>query len=264
MKASVLISEPSFCGPKDDALTLAGVGASAFVSAMLVHEALGHAGVSALLREAAVVYPAWTQSASSDARMVAAGPLANLAAGGALLWASSRILPGAGRLFVWLAAAFNLLNFAGYLLLGAAANFGDWAALLAPAKPGTVFRVGLAAGAALLYYAFARALAATGAGYLGPARGRRLTVVPWAAAGAVACAAAAVSAQGFLPVAVAATASLAAGVALPAMHDWGRLHPERAAEPPVARSGAWIAFSLALVAFFVLIVGRGLHIPGRA
>ena len=249
---------------KDDALTLAGLGASAFVSAMLVHEAVGHAGVSALLREAAVVYPAWTQSASHDARMVAAGPFANLAAGGALLWSSSRVRSGAGRLFVWLAAAFNLLNFAGYLLLGAAADFGDWAALLAPANPGTVFRVGLSVAAALLYYAFARALATAGAGYLGPARGRRLTTVPWVAAGGVACAAAAVSMQGFPPVAVAAAASLGAGAALPAMHDWGRLQPERAPEPPVARSGAWIALSLALAAFYVLVVGRGLHVPGRA
>lgn len=207
---------------QDDTLTAAAIGALAFIATMIVHEALGHGSACAALGGRAVVYPVSMQCSIQSNWMVAAGPLANLVCGVALwsFFIRFRRPPVHIHRFLWLTIAFNLFNTAGYLGLGAATGFGDWGVVLGGISwPLRVFLVVLAGA---LYYGFMCAVAVAGSGFLHNSRGWRLTLAPYLTAGIVACAAALRSPFGRGYLAMAAAASVGAGLGLPVMHDWGR------------------------------------------
>jgi hypothetical protein len=196
--------------------------------------------------------------------LVAAGPLANLAIGAALWIVLKRSPPLSVhvRCFLWVAMAFHLFNWAGYLGLGAVTGFGDWGVLLRAV--GTWWRAGLALLAALFYYGCMHAVASAGSVFLGrnssgAARGRRLTLAPYLAAGVVACAAAFLSPLGRSYVWVGAAASFGAGLGLLAIHDWGEACGQPESGPPLTRSFCWIAGAI-ISSLFVFLVGRGLTV----
>ena len=235
--------------PDNDIPTAAAIGALAFISTMMIHEAAGHGGVCALLGGRWTLYPVSMQCSIESRWMVAAGPLANLVAGSALWLWPWRGLSGSLRYYVWLTMAFNWFNFAGYLGLGALTGFGDWGVVMGSA--GWVFKAVVALAAGGLYYVFMRAVA--GAGTF---RGRRATRAPYLAAGVVACGAAALGPLGPSYVAVAAAASFGAGTGLLAIQDWaGDSRPD-----VLWRRYGWMATAIAATVPYLVVIGRGLRI----
>jgi len=205
------------------------------------------------------------QCSVTSSILVAAGPLTNVVVGG-MLWIilnRSHSIRVHMRYFLWLTMAFNMFDAAGYLGLGAITGFGDWGALLGTVK--TLGRVGLALGAALLYYGSMHAVASVGRDFLGRtsggvARGRRLTLAPYFSAGIVAAAAALVGPLGLSYVWVAVAASFGAGVGLLAIHDWGKSSVQPESETLLTRGSGWLVVSAVISALFVFVVGRGLTI----
>ncbi len=191
--------------------------------------------------------------------MVAAGPVTNFVGGIALatLLLCYRQLNVHWRYLIWLSAAYNLFNAAGYLLLGTLSGIGDWGFLIEAWQIGGPQRAALAFFSALLYYVFMCVIAF--AGNFGRERMRRVAVVPYFAAGATACAAAAVSAQGLALVAVAAAASFGAGFGLLVIGDWNWATAPKD-ERLVVRSPRWIVASLVATTFYIAVVGRGLSV----
>ena len=248
---------------RDDLMTAGAIGSLSFISSMLFHEGLGHVGVCTLLGGRSVLYPVSMQANIQSQWMVAAGPSMNFIVGGALWFLMARIgrMPGHLRYFLWLTMAFSLFNAAGYLALSVLANFGDWAVLLRGARPNWLLRGCLALFAGLLYYAFMHAVAFAGRAFLGPPRGKRLTLTPYLVSGAVACTAATLSRSGLDYVFLAAAASLGAGWGLVAIHDWSRDPGGVSAVSPITRSAAWLVASFVVTAFYIAIIGRGLRLP---
>jgi hypothetical protein len=157
--------------------------------------------------------------------------------------------------------AFNLFDAAGYFCLGAITGFGDWGVLLSAV--GLWWKVGLTLLGGLLYYGCMHAVASSGSVFLrgtssGVARGRRLTIAPYFAAGVVACAAALMSPLGRSYVWVAAAASFGAGLGLLAIHDWSESCNQPNSEHELIRSSGWLVASVVVSSLFVFIVGRGL------
>ena len=242
--------------PDDHIPTAAAIGSLAFIATMIIHEGFGHGGVCAAIGGRIVLYPVSMQSNIDSRLMVAAGPLANLLAGAALwllLTRSTRISTHL-RYFLWLTAAFNLFNAAGYAGLGALTGFGDWGVLLRWTRLPWVFRIGVALLAGILYYVFMRALAFAAGGFLG----KRLVLAPYLAAGITAILAASLSRLGVGYLAVAAAASLGAGWGLLVIHDWGQASRRPFSAARLSRSNGWIFGSLVATIAFVVLIGRGL------
>jgi len=162
--------------------------------------------------------------------------------------------------------AFNWFLGAGYLLLGGVTVFGDWPVVFQNSQPPWLWRVIAVPLAGTMYYLFMRQTASTGPEYLSPAQSakaaREHTLVPYLAAGCVACAAAAFSPFGMHYVIQAAAASLGANCGLLVIHDWGPASaPGAGPIPRVTRSFAWITAALVVAAFFIVCIGPGLHVP---
>jgi hypothetical protein len=247
--------------------TLAALGIVAYVGETLLHEAVGHGGACvAGGGTVTLLAPLYMRCSEVFPAMVAAGPALNLLAGGAA-WIALRDMQGpagAWRYFLWLTLAFNWLVAAGYLFVGAATGFGDWAVLFQGIAPPWLWRVPAGIGAVLLYLGFRARVAReflrmTGLARPDAATLARLVLVPTGAAAIVAMAAQAYG-QGGDPLgfALAFGCTFVVGLSL-----WGI---EDAQPGPVAiqasrlrieTSVAWFVAALVIAVSFVTVIGPG-------
>jgi hypothetical protein len=249
-------------GRRDDVATLLALGVLAYTLETLIHEGVGHGGVClAQGHRVTVLTPLWMRCDAIGAPMVAAGPLANMVAA-MLSWMALRTgLAAAARLpvFLWLCFVFNGLVAAGYLAVGGATAFGDWAYLFGAVQPAWLWRIGALAAAALGYWILLGAAVRRYAAIAGGDHGAftRRALVPALGAATVAIAAQ-IFGQGFalagliLPVAC----TLVVGASLWGVRDQ---LPTIAAprEFSVAFSLPCILLALATAVAYILILGPG-------
>lgn len=143
--------------------TVVGIGVVAYAACDMVHEVLGHGVACALTGVRAFsLSTVALQTGSSNRFVAAAGSIANVVAG---LLAMSLFRRGktfgAGRYFLWLFGALNLLNGTGYLLFSGALDFGDWAVVISGLEPHAAWRAVMAATGLVLYVGAIKLIAAT-------------------------------------------------------------------------------------------------------
>jgi hypothetical protein len=254
---------------RDDAFTLAALGAIAACTATVAHEAVGHGaaclGAGEHIRLLTSVYFRCSQG---NPYIDIGGPLGNLAAGliaGVGLIATPRT-DSRVRLYCLFVMAFSLFWEAGYLLFAGVLDRGDWAlalhALLGP-DPTLVRAVAFTGGVAL-YLAASQAVSSGVKAVAGPTafRSRLKTLLRWGWVGGAL--AAVLAAAMFDPDRGEAVrqAALEIGVAaVPLLFLPARSSPRAAAgTPPVApRSGAWILAAVVIWIAFAATLGRGLQ-----
>jgi hypothetical protein len=244
--------------PSSHPATLAALGAVAFVTACVAHEAVGHGGVClATGGRITLLTSVYFQCSLRGPLVAAAGPLMNLAAG-ALCWWVLRSRPPrsvAARGFLALAMAFNLLWGSGYFLYSAFTNEGDWAWVLRDLalEPRWAWRWGIGILGLILYD---RSIEWAAARF--PARLPLL--LPYLTAGAVACLSALCFAGPTLPaLRQAALESFGAGAGLLLLANRNRrLDPSKppAAEIVPVRWG-WIAAAVLITFLFLATLGHG-------
>ena len=144
--------------PKHSKATILALAMLASVIGSLLHEGLGH-GVTAWLRGDQVTE--WTSnhldSVRPDRLVDAGGTLVNLAAGFLFYFAARAAGRCANlRYFLWVLAALNLMDAAGYFLFSGVLDVGDWAQVIAGLPHQGALRAAMAATGALLYVVFLR------------------------------------------------------------------------------------------------------------
>jgi hypothetical protein len=259
-----------------DLPTIVAISALAYAAANLVHEGLGHGGAALLLGARPTmlnaIFFSYDEATASDAvrRVIsAAGSIVNVIVGLPLVaLLRSRIrLPASARCFLWLFCAVNLLTAFGYLLFSGVGGVGDWARVIAGARPAWLFRLALVVPGALLYFVVApRLLMPALDPFLGRnpearlARARRLSLVPYFTGAATLIVAGLLNPLGMQVVLISAAAASLGGTSLLAWYPARPRTPSRfATDPPlgVARSITWIAAAAIAMAFFVLVLGPG-------
>jgi hypothetical protein len=179
---------------KDDIATLAAIGLVAYVCADIAHHALGH-GVACLVLGGQIrsLSSIFVNCSLTGAAIDLAGPFANIVVGLAALLAShlTRRAP-ATRLFLVLAAAFNLFWFGLQLSFSAATRTDDWAWAIKYFHVSEALRYSLVVVGALAYVFSVRVISVAMTRFAHPP-GRAMTIVvtAWITAGAIACATAA-------------------------------------------------------------------------
>jgi hypothetical protein len=244
-------------------VTVGAIAALAFVTACVSHEAIGHGGTclavgGQITRLTSVLFGCRNGGAITDA----GGLMMNLAVG-ATLWTflrTRRVTSLHWRLFLVLSMAYNLFWAAGQMMLNAATNGGDavfalrgWA--LAPLS---LWRGGLAVAGLALYLLALRGVAAR------LPRGLPL-LVPYLAAGVLACAATLCFAGGVTPSIFreGIEEGFGTGIGLLLAGRFARnaentIAPRSAPEADdVPRSVGWIATSVVVTLAFLLTLGRG-------
>ena len=179
---------------RDDIVTLAAIGLVAYVCADIAHHALGH-GVACLalggqIRSLSSIF---VSCSLTGAAIDLAGPFANLVVGLVALLAS-HFTPRARatRLFLVLAAAFNLFWFGLQLSFSAATRTDDWAWAIEYFHIPEALRYSLVAVGALAYVFSVRVISVAMIRFAHPpGRAMIIVVTAWITAGAIACATAA-------------------------------------------------------------------------
>src|SRR5947199_173619 len=145
-----------------DLPTVVAMAVLAWTIANVVHEGLGHGGACLLLGARPTMFNAiffnCDESAVSEARqrlISAAGSIANVLVGMPIVFALRRVRSPHAQYFLWLFAAVNLLTAFGYLVYSGVAGIGDWARVIDGASPAWLFRAGLIAAGAFLYFVVA-------------------------------------------------------------------------------------------------------------
>jgi len=140
--------------------TIIALAVLAAATASLLHEGLGH-GITAWLRGDMVTELTSNHlNAVRDDRLVdAGGTIVNLIAGALCLLAARMAGSRANlRYFLWILAALNLLQGAGYFLFSGALGLGDWAQVIAGLPHQAALRTVMTATGAMLYVVFLRLL----------------------------------------------------------------------------------------------------------
>lgn len=255
---------------KDDALTLAGLGVLGFTLAVVTHEGLGH-GLATLAVGAkpVILTSCYFGSSGSLSRWIpAAGGIANTIAG-LLLLVILRSLHRAGprvRLFLVLAAAFNLFFAAAYPAYSGVAGFGDWAAVIAGLSPAWLYRSVLVAASVLLYYLWLRLVGVEFRPFAGSsapqasARLQRITLIPFLAAVVAAALAGAFNPSGWTILLKAGIPSAACAFGLTQMDHFAKVRPGSEFAPlgAVTRSTGWIVAAAIALALFAGLLGPGI------
>jgi hypothetical protein len=254
-----------------DLPTIAACACLAYIISNVLHEALGHGGAALLSGARHLTLTTTYLDADVDNRWIeAAGTLANLIAG-PLFLAALAVAHRAGpltRYFLWLCAAFNLLLGTGYFGYSGLLNQGDWAVVLHGLRPAWAWHAAVFLGGVGLYFGSMVLLARSlGRRVIGgrPTRPvlRRLTWIPYFAAGVLACVAALRNPLGWKLILLSAAASSFGGAA--GLLSLGRLVPcsvQQGAAPAVfslPRQWPLIAATCVIVLFDVLVLGHGLH-----
>lgn len=141
-------------------VTYSSIGVVACALADMTHEVLGHATIAWILGVRITVLATVGMQTIGTSRLVsAAGTTANLLFGAVALAFFNRT----GRrthwtLFLWLFAAFNLMN-SGYFVFSALAQSGDWTAVISGLHPAWAWRCLLGVAGITLYAVSIRWLA---------------------------------------------------------------------------------------------------------
>jgi hypothetical protein len=259
-------------GAAIDQGTLVAIAIIAYVTADVLHEAVGHGGACLLAGCQPVALSTVHFDCSCESRLVAAGgTLANLFVGvmGLPALRHSRSFSPRTRYFLWLLMTVNLLQEAGYFLFSGAGNIGDWAAFFAGFSPEWVWRSGLIALGTLLYMLFVCLSLRELTPFLrttSPVRERpalELTVVPYLAGGFLSFVAGLFNPVGMILVAISAAAASfggTSGLAWMAQLLKNPRFPTRGELAPfsITRSWAWIGVAVVLALFFITVLGPGL------
>jgi len=244
-------------------LTAASIGLVACISADMVHEAAGHGIASWLAGDRILSLSTVALQNETPNRFVsAAGTSANCVVGWLALLLFRRARGGTPlACFLWLFGMFNLFN-AGYLVVSALLNSGDWANVVAGLSPFWFWRCLLAFAGAAVYFVSLRWAANLLARLMGPRDARRLILPAYIAGGAVMTLASVfnpISSDLIMMSGVGASFGLNFGLFfVPAMVGC------RAGEG-ASKSGAlsfsffWLALALALSAVFVAVLGPGIR-----
>jgi hypothetical protein len=253
----------------------AAIGVVASTLADATHEVLGHLVAAWLVGDRIISISTVALQSASESRFVAgAGTTANVLVGATSLLVLNALGQGstAGRarfgIFLWLFAAFNLLN-SGYLVASAVMGTGDWAVVTKDLAATTAWRVGLAIVGATLYvrslHWLARSLARLIERRQVPVSElRTLVVTAYVAGGAVMTLAAVfnpISPNLILVSGVGASFGLSAGMLLiPAAVQRQCRAGVGVAPPPSAASLEWICLALAVGGVFVAVFGPGIRV----
>jgi hypothetical protein len=263
--------------PVDDLLTLAALGVIAFALADVSHEALGH-GLATLIVGGKVdlLTTCFLNSSGHYSKWIpAAGGLMNLAVGLCSV-AVLRCSSGWGarwRYFLVLVAAFNLFFAFGYPAYSGIARFGDWAAVISGCEPQWLWRTLLILVSVVGYYGsmrllarplapFARPVAVPAEKSLDKVRFRRLTGIPYIAAMIVASLAGALNPKGWQTMLTAGLPAAAAAFGLTQMDHFVDPVPDPGlskAVEPLQRNLFWILAAIAVLIFFVGVLGPGIR-----
>ncbi|MGC2697395.1 MAG: hypothetical protein WA738_16535 [Candidatus Angelobacter sp.] len=256
----------------DDLLTLIALGVLAFVVADVAHEALGH-GLATLAvgGKPVILTTSYFGSSGSTSRWIpAAGGMANVAVG-FLSFLAVRLLRTAGphaRYFFTLSTAFNLLFATAYPAYSGLAAFGDWAAVISGLSPAWLWRVLLIALSGLSYYLSLKLIAAEISPFCGSdepqalERLRRITLVPYVAALAIAAFAGAFNPNGWTTIFTAALPAAAAAFGLTQVDHFPGARSRNLsvpAAPAITRSAKWMVAALVAAVFFVAVLGPGIR-----
>ena len=252
----------------DDVATICAISVVAAMLGTLLHEGVGHAAIALLTGAKSGVLSTVAWSSEFDTRLVAAGgTLVNLAAA-AIFWMALRSAKDASvrwRFFLLISVASNLLTGTGYFFFSGVTNFGDWAAVIEGVHPHWLWRTLLVVGGIASYYG---AVLTVGIGlvrYVGVSRNdsrrlRKLTYLPYFSSAVTLTAGGVLNPIGMQLVwqsALPASAGAKSGLLWLQYYIPKKTIPERGTES-IARSYAWIATSLALLAVFVFVLGRGI------
>jgi hypothetical protein len=257
----------------DDALTLVALGTLAFIIADVTHEALGHGLATwAVGGQPVLLTTSYFSSSGSSSRWIpAGGGIANIIVGGLFVLAlrASRVLSPHVRYFFMLIIAFNLLFAAAYPLYSGVAAFGDWAAVISGLSPAWLWRILLVAFSLMSYYLSLLLLAVKMRPFCGSetpealARLRRITLIPFLAALVAACLAGALNPRGWTNILTAAAPAAAAAFGFTQLDHFSDTRSSTLSvlnEGPITRSWGWIAVAVAVLIFFVGILGPGVKL----
>lgn len=255
--------------PRDDALTLAALGTTSYISCDLLHELVGHGGVCLATGGQPATFSSFHFQCFGGWQPLisAAGILVNLTAG-VILWLVLRRRRQASvhaRFFLWFAMAYNLFTGWGYVVSSSITNSGDWANAFRGLPAVWRWRPAMAlAGAA--FYVLSVWIAAVEMrpviGTSGPKRNWKLMMIPYVAAGLVACAA--TGFNSIMPRNVALLSAIST-----TFGTWGLLvmplclrlrglpRADLASPPFLTRNRAWISVGAVLAVIFVVALGRG-------
>jgi hypothetical protein len=260
-----------------DLLTIAAIAIAATVIADLIHEGLGHGGMCMATGLQPLALSTVHFECSADTRLVAAGgTLANLIFG-ALFWVAARAVKRAAswRYFFWLLMTFNLLSAGGYFLFSGIGNFGDWAGVVTGWQPAWAWRIGLIVLGAVTYFSlFVPLCLRELRPFLGRdakirvQRARRLTLVPYLAAGTLSCLAGALNPVGPILILLSAAASSFGGNSgLAWMWNllYGPCFPSSDLQMGEIRRGrGWIVAAVILAIVFIAGLGPGVKFHAGA
>ena len=140
--------------------TIIALSVLAAATASLLHEGLGHGVVAWLRGDMVTELTSNHLNAVRDDRLVDAGGTTVNFIAGALCLLTARIAGSRANLryFLWILAALNLLQGAGYFLFSGALGLGDWAQVIAGLPHQAALRTVMAATGAMLYVVFLRLL----------------------------------------------------------------------------------------------------------
>ena len=263
-----MIPGMAVAGPhRSHLLTIVSVALLAYALDDLVHEVLGHAAACAWLGVRMLgLSTIGLQTASSSRAVAAAGAIANVVVGAAVLLGLRRPRRfRTGTWFMWLFGFVNLMNGTGYLMASALTGSGDWAVVIAGREPAIAWRAGMGliggvAFAGSVRWAGAILRGWVAAGEVAPADVPRLTGVPYLAGGFLF-----VLASVFNP--VGPSMILLSGAAASFGLTFGLLIVMRAEVPapahavpaPLPLQWGWVAAGLLVAAGFVAILGPGVR-----
>ena len=254
----------------DDKLSLAALGGLAYLLTMLLHEGIGHSVMCAVFGGHPILTPCATQCEVQPHAMVLAGPLLNLVSGAVAWWFLRRTSPAKPHAFwlLWLLMAMNGFLFTGYLALGGALGFGDWAVLATGRVTPWLWRpLFLVSGLALYYGVLvvsARLLPGMGndPSSTPERRLRTLTLWPYLGAGLVACCAGLFNPlqTPFLVLPIATSFGAFWGLLGVGGFRRGEVKEDEHLLSPVLSKAGWLAGAVAAIVLFVAFVGPGLHL----
>lgn len=242
--------------------TIIGTAIVSIGLAALLHEGVGH-GVTAWLRGDVVTELTSNHlSALRPDRLVdCGGTIANLITGAVCLIASRISGSRANmRFFLWLFAAVNLLQGAGYFIFSGILSVGDWNAVIAGLPHQVALHVAMAIFGAVLYVVCVRMIAIAVRPFVA-ARGEYNVVgrLPYLAACIFYCVAGAFDSLGIRLLFLSTIPAAFGGMSGLLWAD--SLMPRTVPAEPLAvnRSPAWLWTAAIFGCAFIVILGRGIE-----
>jgi hypothetical protein len=250
-------------------VTFLALGVVACTVADMTHEVLGHmtaawlVGVRILSLSTVAI-----QTADASRLVAAAGTTANLVVGAFSLGLFSRpSMRTNGTYFLWLFAAFNLLN-SGYLVASALMGTGDWAAVIRDLSPAWTWRCALGIVGATVYVGSVRWLARSMA-HLVERKVvalrdlRHLVIAGYSAGGAVLTVASVfnpISPKLILISGFGASFGLSVGLLfVPGIIKRRFAADSEGASAPTSLSIAWVSCAIIVAIIFIAVFGPGIH-----